>query len=53
MFTNKDKKRVISLTGNTIVTVTASTVLQKDTYLRIKSPDIFSGDRKKFKAYEA
>jgi hypothetical protein len=53
MFTNKGKKRVISLTGSITATVVASMVLQKDTYLRIKAPDTFLGDRKKFKIYEA
>jgi hypothetical protein len=49
----KGKKRVSSLTGSTITAaITATTVLTKDTYLKIIEPDTFSGDRKKFKAYE-
>jgi hypothetical protein len=52
MSTNKGKERASSLTGSTIITVTASTVLQKNTYPRMELPDIFLGDRKKFKTYE-
>jgi hypothetical protein len=53
----KGKERAFSLTGSTaiivIAAIAATTVLTKDTYLRIAEPDTFSGDRKKFKAYEA
>jgi hypothetical protein len=53
MFTNKDKERVVSPTGSIAITVIVLTVLQKNTYPKIKLPDIFLGDRKKFKVYEA
>jgi hypothetical protein len=53
MFTNKDKERAISLTGNITATITISTVQAKDIYPKVKISDTFSGDRKKFKAYEA
>jgi hypothetical protein len=50
----KGKERVISLTGSiNTVAIAATTVLIKDTYPRIIEPDTFSGDRKKFKVYEA
>jgi hypothetical protein len=52
MSTNKDKERAFSLTGNTIATTVMSTVQAKNTYFKIKVPDTFSGDRKKFKVYE-
>ena len=52
MFTAKGKERAVSLTGSTIITVTILTVLIKNIFLRMKVPDSFSGDRKKFKAYE-
>jgi hypothetical protein len=53
MFTNKSKKRASNPTGNTIATVIISPVQAKDTYFKMEAPDIFTGDRKKFKAYEA
>jgi hypothetical protein len=53
MFTAKGKERVMSLTGSTIITAVILTVLTKDTFLRVEVPDTFSGDRKKFKAYES
>jgi hypothetical protein len=54
MSTLKGKERAFSLTGNIITTVIiAAIVLTKDTYSRIVKSDIFSGNRKKFKAYEA
>jgi hypothetical protein len=53
MSTSKDKKRAPNSTGNIIVTVIMFSVQAKDTYPRVKIPDIFTGDRKKFKAYEA
>jgi hypothetical protein len=54
----KNKKRASSLTGNitTVTTITITvviTVLTKDTYPKVTELDTFSGDRKKFKAYEA
>jgi hypothetical protein len=60
----KGKGRAFSFTGSTAgqstadITVifsiiTVPTVLQKNTYSRVAELDIFSGDRKKFKAYEA
>jgi hypothetical protein len=52
MSINKGKERVPNLTGNTIITIVIFTVLTKDTFLRIKFPNTFSGDRKKFKTYE-
>jgi hypothetical protein len=53
MFISKDKERVISLTNSTIIIVIAAfTILTKDTFLRVKLSDTFSGDRKKFKVYE-
>jgi hypothetical protein len=52
MFTSKGKERVPSPTGN-ITTAVIFTVQTKDTYPKVKIPDIFSGDRKKFKTYEA
>jgi hypothetical protein len=59
----KGKGRASSPTGNTAgqstaditaipLTITAITVLAKDTYPRVAEPDTFSGDRKKFKIYE-
>jgi hypothetical protein len=52
MFIAKGKKRAASLTGNTIITAAVLTVLIKDIFPRVKVPNTFSGDRKKFKAYE-
>jgi hypothetical protein len=52
MFTNKDKERVSSLTGNITAAAIIITVLAKDIFLRVEIPDTFSGNRKKFKAYE-
>jgi hypothetical protein len=52
MSISKDKERVLSLTGNIIAAAIISPVQAKDTYLKIKIPDIFIGDRKKFKTYE-
>jgi hypothetical protein len=53
MSTSKGKERAASLTGSTIITVTVFTVLTKDTFPKMEVPDTFSGDRKKFKAYES
>jgi hypothetical protein len=54
MSTSKDKERVANLTGSIIIIIIAiPTILTKDTFFRIKPSDIFSGDRKKFKAYES
>jgi hypothetical protein len=52
MSINKGKEKALSLTGNTITAVAVPTILAKDTFLRIKPPDTFSNDRKKFKVYE-
>jgi hypothetical protein len=52
MFINKGKERAFSLTGSTIITVTVSTVLTKDTFPKVEFSDTFLGDRKKFKVYE-
>jgi hypothetical protein len=52
MSTNKGKERVLSPTGSIIITTAVFTVLAKDTFLKVKISDTFSGDRKKFKAYE-
>jgi hypothetical protein len=52
MSISKGKERASSLTGN----ITAATVIfpvqAKNTYLKIATPDTFTGDRKKLKAYE-
>jgi hypothetical protein len=53
MSTSKGKERVFSLTGSIIITAVIPTVLTKDIFFRVKSPDTFSGDRKKFKIYES
>jgi hypothetical protein len=53
MSTSKGKKRAPNPTGNTTTTVIMSPVQAKDTYPKVKVPDTFTGDRKKFKAYEA
>jgi hypothetical protein len=51
MSTSKGKERIASLTGS--ITITAVlTILAKDTFPKMKVLNIFSGDRKKFKAYE-
>jgi hypothetical protein len=52
MFISKGKERAASPTGSIIITITVFTVLTKDTFPRVKVSDTFSGDRKKFKAYE-
>jgi hypothetical protein len=53
MSTSKGKERAPSPTGSTTITVIAAlTILTKNTFLRVESPDTFSGDRKKFKVYE-
>jgi hypothetical protein len=53
MFTNKGKERALSPTGSTIIAAVISPVQAKDIYFRVEVSDIFTGDRKKFKAYEA
>jgi hypothetical protein len=53
MSTSKGKERAFSPTGNTIITIIVFPVQAKDIYLKVKTPDTFTGDRKKFKAYEA
>jgi len=52
MSINKGKERAASLTGSITITVT-TIVLIKDTFPRIMKSDTFSGDYKKFKAYES
>jgi hypothetical protein len=53
MFISKGKKRAANPTGNIIITIIIFTVQAKDTYSKVKILNTFSGDRKKFKAYEA
>jgi hypothetical protein len=53
MSISKGKERAPSLTGSTIIAVIMFPVQAKNIYLRVKVPDTFTGDRKKFKAYEA
>jgi hypothetical protein len=52
MFINKDKERASNPTGNIIITTIMSPVQAKNIYFKIKVPDTFIGDRKKFKVYE-
>ena len=52
MFTSKDKDRAVSLTGNIIITAVIFIILTKDIFPKMEFSNIFSGDRKKFKAYE-
>jgi hypothetical protein len=52
MSINKGKERAPSLTGSTIATAIMFPVQAKNIYPKIKAPDTFIGDRKKFKAYE-
>jgi hypothetical protein len=52
MFISKGKERAPSPTGSTTITAVMSIVLAKDTFLKVEVSDTFSGDRKKFKAYE-
>jgi hypothetical protein len=52
MFISKGKERASSSTGNTIAAAIIFPVQAKDTYFKVKVSDIFTGDRKKFKAYE-
>jgi hypothetical protein len=52
MSISKGKERAASLTGNIIITAIILTVLIKNTFPKMKVPDTFSDDRKKFKAYE-
>ena len=53
MFTNKSKERIYSPTGSIIIAAVIFPVQAKDIYFKVKAPDIFIGDRKKFKIYEA
>jgi hypothetical protein len=53
MSTSKGKKRAPSLTGNITAATIVSPVQAKNTYSKVKVSDTFTGDRKKFKAYEA
>jgi hypothetical protein len=52
MSTSKGKKRAFSPTGSITVAIIVSSAQAKNTYPKVKAPDTFSGDRKKFKAYE-
>jgi hypothetical protein len=52
MFTLKSKERAPSPTGSIAITIAVSTVLAKDTFLRVKALNTFLNDRKKFKTYE-
>jgi hypothetical protein len=52
MSTSKSKERAFSPTGNIIAATVIFPVQAKDIYPRMKAPDTFTGDRKKFKAYE-
>jgi hypothetical protein len=53
MFISKGKERAPSPTGNTITAAIMSPVQAKNIYPKVEIPDTFTGDRKKFKAYEA
>jgi hypothetical protein len=53
MSISKGKKRAFSLTGNIIAAIIIFPVQAKNTYPRVKAPNTFTGDRKKFKAYKA
>jgi hypothetical protein len=50
----KGKNRAASLIDSIMApnTIIVSTVQAKNTYSKMELPDTFSGDRKKFKAYE-
>jgi hypothetical protein len=52
MSINKGKERAPSPTGNIIIAAIISLIQAKNTYPKIEVPDTFTGDRKKFKAYE-
>jgi hypothetical protein len=52
MSISKDKERALNPTGSIIITTVISLIQAKNIYPKIKVPDIFIGDRKKFKAYE-
>jgi hypothetical protein len=49
----KGKERAPNPTDNIITVIIVTVVQQKGIYPKIKIPDTFLGDRKKFKAYEA
>jgi hypothetical protein len=53
MSTSKGKERAFNPTGNTIAAIVMFPVQAKDTYFKMEASDIFIGDRKKFKTYEA
>jgi hypothetical protein len=50
MASSKDKARAPSPTGS-VVTTTEAPVPTKEAYPKVAEPDLFYGDRKKFKAY--
>jgi hypothetical protein len=52
MFTSKNKERASSPTGSIIIAAVMFPVQAKNTYFKVEIPDTFTGDRKKFKAYE-
>jgi hypothetical protein len=52
MFISKGKERAFSLTGNIITAIIMSLIQAKDIYPKVEIPDTFTGDRRKFKAYE-
>jgi hypothetical protein len=52
MSINKDKERAPSPTGSITVATVISPVQAKNTYPKVKIPDTFTSNRKKFKTYE-
>jgi hypothetical protein len=52
MSISKGKERALSPTGSIIAAAIIFPVQAKNTYPKIEVPDTFTGDRKKFKAYE-
>jgi hypothetical protein len=50
MASSKDKARALSPTGS-VVTTTDTPAATKEAYPKVAEPDLFYGDRKKFKAY--
>jgi hypothetical protein len=52
MSISKGKERAPNPTGNIIITAVMSPVQAKNIYSRIKVPDTFINDRKKFKTYK-
>jgi hypothetical protein len=52
MSTAKGKERAANPISNVTIAVT-SVIFTKDTFFKVTDPDIFAGDRKKFKVYES